>query len=359
MPYPDLQTLFNNGMGSFAAIQAGTQQGEEQQKAAAAAQMQQQLLQEQQLKNQQTQAMNPLDLMFRQGQVDTQKAQLGGVQANSDLARTNADTASATQASAIASAISKSATQIGEDGMKRMKDDASKAVQVAALLDGVPPMQRGAAFQSAMEKYGANVESPFIQSFTKVPPEKLPDQLRAMGQGMAMASEDYIKNAAIAKSKQTFEAAEGDKDRANRLSIAGGNNATTLEAARIGATSRENVAGTAAQARKFMAQNKPKSMDQLIAGLTAIPESERTEDEKRSLQEAQTQRLKERAAGANPLAAQMIPGMQSPQQIAAQGGQIAPQPGAQAPTAPAGMKQVGTSGGRPVYEDAQGKRYTQ
>jgi hypothetical protein len=28
------------------------------------------------------------------------------------------------------------------------------------------------------------------------------------------------------------------------------------------------------------------------------------------------------------------------------------------PAAPAGMKQVGTSGGKPVYEDAKGNRFT-
>lgn len=43
--------------------------------------------------------------------------------------------------------------------------------------------------------------------------------------------------------------------------------------------------------------------------------------------------------------------------LEAQRGALLPGNGAQAP-APAGMKQVGTSGGKPVYEDAQGNRFT-
>ncbi len=45
MPISDLSTLFNNGMGGFASVQAGQQLAQQDQQQQQAAQMQQQLLQ--------------------------------------------------------------------------------------------------------------------------------------------------------------------------------------------------------------------------------------------------------------------------------------------------------------------------
>lgn len=45
-------------------------------------------------------------------------------------------------------------------------------------------------------------------------------------------------------------------------------------------------------------------------------------------------------------------------EVRAQRGQLLGQSTAKAPAAPKGMKQVGTSGGKPVYEDANGNRFT-
>ncbi len=348
MAYPDLQTMFNNGLGSFASIQAGQQAAEEQQKQAQAAEMQKQLLQEQVLKNQQTQAMNPLDQMFRQGQVNQQQAQLPGLQAQSDMLGSQARVQQGTEASQIAQGLSKASTQIGEDGMKRMKDDATKAIQAAALLDTIPVMQRPAAFQSTMEKYGADPNSSFVKSFTNVPPDQLPTQLRNMGQGMALASEKYIQ-----------DKAQQDSVNKTHLEAARIGAGATLGAAKIAADSRMEVARQAASARQQMAANKPKSTDQAIAALSAIPESERSQDEWNQLQLLSKQRIAERSAAINPMAAQMTgqPNAmataqgQSPVQVPQQ--QSAPQ----APAAPAGMKMVGTSDGKPVYENAQGQLF--
>lgn len=356
MPYPDLQTMFNNGMGGFAAVQAGQQasdsQVQQQQQSAAAAQqaqMQQALLQKQQLENQQSQVMNPLDAMFKQGQVDQQQAQLPGIQANSSMLQGQAYMQQATQASQIAASISKASAQIGDDGMKKMAQDAERTTQMASLLRTIPVIQRQAALQDAMVKYGGDPDSPFAKSFMQVPPDKLPDTMDQVAKGMALASQSYQEKKALADSKNAAD-----------LEQAKVHAGATVQAAQIGSESRIQLATMANQARANLMANKPKNMDQAITALSAIPASERTAAEQAQLDQISQERRIERAAGAPSLPAQMT-GQSTPMANAAAANPFA-QPTAQPqiPQGPAplpGMKQVGTSGGKPVYENAQGQRF--
>lgn len=348
MAYPDLQTMFNNGMGSMAAIQIGNQQAEEQQKAAAAAQMQQQLLQEQQLKNQQTQAMNPLDQMFRRGQVDQQAATLPGIQAQSRSAQSQAAVDEATQASKIAASISESADKLGTNGMKSIQRGATIARQSAALLRTIPVPARQAALTDMLGQYGNDPNTSFMKAFIELPPDKMPDMIDQVGQGMAMASDNYITE--ISKQKMVNESHERASKYSSDNSLAG---------VKYSADARERMAQTAAAARQAMATNKPTKPEDVVGAMLKIPAEERTPQENQILQSAQAHVYSKAAAGANPLAGQML-GMDTPQSIAARGGQqVSPVPPASKPAAPAGLKQVGTSQGRPVYEDAQGNRFIQ
>src|SRR5215213_932100 len=206
MAYPDLQTMFNNNMGSLASIQIGTQQAEEQQKAAAAAQMQEQLLQEQQLKNQQAQKMNPLDLMFKQGSIDQQKAQLPGFQAQARSLQSQAAVDEGTQASKIAAAISENQDKIGVNGMKEIQRGAAIARQSAALLRTVPPPARQAALSEILQQQGSNPGTTFMKAFVTMDPSRMPDMIDQVGQGMAMASDNYITE--MAKTKETLASHE-------------------------------------------------------------------------------------------------------------------------------------------------------
>ena len=343
--YSDLNTLFQNGMGSWAAAQAGQQTGMEQQlQALKMQQLQEEMAQQKQL--------NPLAVMYEQEKLKQAQAMTPGLQADSSLKQVNADTAQQTQASNIATMLSKNSAQIGEDGMKQMGQEAQKFISAAAILEQVPSIQRPAALTQIAAKYGVSEDSPFLKQFQQTDPAKLPDALRNMGQGMALASEDYIKNSALQKSKQTFEAGQNDLDRRNRLATAGVGANATIEAAKIGAASRENIAAKNAQARSLAANNKL-TIDQRISALEVIPDSEKTDDDRRALAELKTQQLKAHAAGANAVPAQVL-GMQSPQDIAAG---ISGQAPAKAPSVPADWTQIGTSGGKPVYQDSKGNKF--
>ncbi len=294
--YSDLDTLFKNGMGSFAAVQAGRQTADDAQKRALEAM-------ELQQKIRHADQMNPLDLMFRQAELEKTRADAANTQAIGQNNQTTADINKSTQAQQIAAKLSGLSVQIGEDGMKQMAMDGQRALQAAQLLDQVPAMSRAPAFEKIAAQYGFSANNPLLAPIVQGDPNNMPQALKSLGEGMALASSDYIKNNALAKDRREFEAGEGEKDRSNRKEIAGGNNAATLEAARIGANSRIEVAKASAEARK--AAQKFMSSDQKITYLSSIPASERTEDENQQLAQLSQQRLAERAAGVNPLAAQL------------------------------------------------------
>lgn len=345
----DLNTLFQNGMGSFASVQAGSQLAQDEQAQAQKAEMQKQLMQEQVLKNQQTAAMNPLDQMFRQGQVQQQQAQLPGIQAQSDMAGSQARVQQGQEASQIAATIAKNQDQIGEYGMKEMKRAGEIARQSAAILRTVPVMQRPAALQEIIQQYGANGNSRFMQSFLKMDPNKMPDMIDQTGQGMAMASDNYITE--IAKQKSVNE---------THIQTAKIGAGATLGAAQISANSRLEAAKAAGEARMKVASAKM-STDQKLATLTSIPSDQMTQDDIRQINELREQRIRENQARTPTLPYDMT-GKPAPmaQPVQPYGSGVPaqqPQPTPQAAAAPPGMKLVGTSQGHPVYEDASGKRF--
>jgi hypothetical protein len=225
-------------------------------------------------------------------------------------------------------------------------------------------MGRPQALKNILEKYGVEADNPMIKPIMDGDPEQMPTALLNMGKGMALASEKYIQEQALARQQQEASAAQARETAAAHAAsareVAGINAGASKYAVDENNKARVNMAEMAAKAREFAAQNKPKSTDQAIAALSAIPESERTPAEQAQLVQLSQQKIAERSAGVNPLPAQVL-GQPTAVQTApqaspfVQGQQPSVQP-AQS-TAPAGMRQVGTYQGKPVYEDAQGKRF--
>lgn len=353
--YSDLQTLFNNNMGSFAAIQAGQLQGQQQQAADLEAEKQKQEIQRMLLANQQSKAMNPLDQMFRQQQVEQMKAQTPGLEAQSGMLQSQNRVQQGTETQQMAAKLSQLSTQIGEEGMKQMGTDGQKLVQASAMLSGVPPLMMPAALKKVISQYGLKEDNPLVAPLLQTQPENIVPALKKVGESMAMASSQYISQAALAKQAEDARMAQLKEQNKSQEKIAGGNNSTALEVARMNNSARLEAAKAAAAARQAV-QNTKMTTDQKIAALTSIPEAEKTDDDRRQLYELSQQRLAERSAGANGLPAQMV-GATTPQQAAAQSSPFAQgqQPVATKPAG--GLKQIGTSGGKPVYQDAQGNRF--
>lgn len=361
MALPDLQTMFNNGMGSLGAIQAGGMQADAEQQSQYQQQMQAAQLQQLQQSNQQAQVMNPLQAQQAQGQIDAQNAQLPGLQGISQQQQTQGQIAQATAPQQIAEQLSALSTKIGANGMEQMGQDAQKAVQAAQMLGNVPDMNKPAALKAILDQYGIKPDNPMIAPILNGDPTKIVSALTTMGQGMALASQKYQQDSAL-ESQRTKSASDIESQRAiSDQKVAGIHASAAIQAAQIGADSRQRAAEAAAKVRSQIANTKM-STDQKLAALTSIPDDQKSQDDFHQIDQLQKQRLAERAAGANPLAAQVM-GLPSAQQIAQQGiqpqGQPAPVQQQQqvAPTIPQGWRQIGTSNGVPVFEDANGGRH--
>lgn len=312
-----LDLMFQNGMKSMGALAAGQQQGLDQQTSQAN-------LQGMQLANQQTAAMNPLHQQFMQGQIDQQQAQLPGIlgQSQSQVAQGQVDTQTA--AAKVAERLATLGNQVGVDKMEQMGRDGSIAAQASNALNGYPPALHKEVFAKLVQQYGGDPNSPTFKGLYNMPDAEFQKSAAALGQGMAMASSDYMQKKAISDQKIKSEE-----------KIASGNNATSLESARIMADSRVSAA-------KLRAQTMASTMgiDKTIAyyestkaknGGVLSPEDEQ------ALANLKSQQLQVRAAGINPTASNVL-GTPSPvQQVAPQ---AAPQAGPQNYAAAGGGQQA-------------------
>lgn len=297
-----LNTMFQNGMPSMAAMQLGRQMPVDNQ-------MMKEKLLEQQLQNQRTQVMNPLDAMMKQQQIEQtkqtieqMKAQLPGIEGQSKSLSAQGDYDTQTLSSKIASQLSKVTTQMGEDGVKRMGQEGTRILQVSQALDQYPPALHKEVLAKTLSAYGGDPKSPMIQGIMQMPDAQVKASLEAMGKGMAMASADYMRESAL-----------HDKDNASREKVADLHAAGQIYSAQLGADSRKSVAETQAEARMKAAEARAKAaMSQLSPDKQIVLlENEKRNGTLDADGEAELQRLKAhvyttRAAGANALPAQMV-----------------------------------------------------
>lgn len=339
---------FGQGMNGLASFYAGQQiaQNREREQANLATIMQQQERERQML---------PLDLETKRAAIAEQNARLPGLEGMSMQQQAAGKLAQGTLSDAIAAKMAGFKAD-ASDAQVKILDNTAQKLQKAAIAvkqAGVPTMMVPEAMRKTLAEYGLDESNPFVQGILKVPPEQMVAIADQIGTGIAKASPANIQNTAQQAQAQANARAINTESRLSQEKIAAGNNATQLEIARMNNQGRLQ----AAQARQAL--QRPMSTDQTIAHLSMIPESERTPEEQAALVNLSKQRLAERAAGANALPAQVM-GVSTPQQNA-QGATPFSQPQAAPPitpqTLPNGMRMIGTSKGKPVYENAQGQRF--
>lgn len=330
----DLNTMFQNGMGPYAALQAGRQ-------VVADRQMGDANLRAKQLENEQTAAMNPLNQQFRQGQIAQQGAELPGIQGQSASLASQGQVDTATTSAKVAQRLSSLSNQVGVDGMEKMGREGAMALQASQALAQYPPALHKEVLPKLLAQYGMDPNSPMVAGILKMPDEMVQKSLSTLGSGMALASKDYLQKSAL----QT-------DDNKSKERIADTHAAATIYSAKIMAASREAAANARAGAMKHM------SVDQAIAMLETT--ADRSPEEDQQLVALKKQQLQARAAGAQAVAPTML-GQDTPLQAAAKAAGEPPAsqaaPPAQSPTPHGKVKQVGTSGGRPVFEDEKGNRF--
>lgn len=289
--------------------------------------------------------MLPLD-------VATKQATLPGIMGVSQQQAAAGKLAQNTLGDAIAAKMAKFKSEASVDQVRMLDATAEKVSKAAIAVKqaGLPAMAVPQAMQKVLSQYGLDENNPFAQSILRLPPDQMLDVAQQIGEGIAKANPGTIQNLAQAKQAQDSAASIARSSQASHEKIAAGNNATQLEIARMNNEARIRAAAARQAVQKAM------SSDQKIVALSSIPAEERTEDESRQLMELSQQRLAERSAAANALPAQML-NKNTPQQNAAQSSPFTAPAAGRPPQVPSGMRQIGTSKGKPVYEDAQGNRF--
>jgi len=213
-----LETLFQN-MGPYVpALWAGQREGLNNQ-----ASLQEQALRVQRLKDaQQTYAQkertNPLDVINKQYTNEGLAAENPGKAAQSELWRTKANTAAATQTGDIAKTQSDNALSLLTNKANQSNMIADELSKVALSIDDLPalPGVRESAINQHMERLGVP-KGQYGHLLANVPPDQIPKKLMAY-------SDSFRKNASSYKTKMEEEQLK----LASHEKIAAGNNATQL-----------------------------------------------------------------------------------------------------------------------------------
>lgn len=330
--YPDLATLFKNGMGSMAALQAGQMQGQ----ASQAAELEQMYARQ---KMQQEAMMHPLNMQMKQGQIAQQQAELPGVVGQSQSHAVKGQLDQATAQTKLAEILSAGVTKLGEDGVKQMAMEGERLGQAAQLMLKAPPMMHKQILESYISKFGGDPNSPTIKHLLSLPDGQI-----------AAAADTLSKSMALATGKQRQASALQAEDNSVKERIAKGHDQTQIKVAQIQAEARKQIAAERQNAVRHM------NMDQAITYLSGIPEDQRTPAEQAQLVQLSKQRLAERTASANAVPAQVM-NMETPQARAQGTAEQIHGAQPQASGVPTGYKQIGTHKGKPVYQDAQGNKF--
>lgn len=201
-------------------------------------------------------------------------------------------------ATKLASKLSAASAQMGQDGMTKMAQDAERFGQAAQIVKGLPVGAHKQAIAAITQKYGGDPNSPMVKGLLELPDDKVAPALEVLAKGFALSSKKFIQE------KELKDSENASQERVNKA-----NNDRALEVARIGAESRKAAAAARQAAVKHM------NIDQSIAMYEAIPESERTDEDRQTLQNLKAYALTKAAAGANGVPAAVM-GMPTPTQNA-------------------------------------------
>lgn len=272
----DLNTMYNNGMGSLASLHMGQTQAADREKQALAMQFEQQ-------KMQQAAALHPLEMQQKQATLAQMHAQLPGQVGMSQSLAAKGEVDVATKSGMIAQRFVEMAGKIGDEGMKNLGRDGERALQAAAVLERLPPAMHKQAYAQFVQQYGGDINSPMVKGLLSAPDGEFLSTLQAMGTGMAQATQKFVQDSAHKK-------AENDsQERMNKL-----NNDTRIEQERIKAEARANAERLRAAARQ-----QGLSFEKQLTALSAIPETERTPEDWNRMTELKTMMYTKSSLGGN------------------------------------------------------------
>lgn len=336
---------------------------------------------------QQEQQANLASLLKNQ----TTQAQLPGIQGQSQQQAAAGQLAQANMPQKIAAQSAGLSSQQITDKLKQLTDFGSIASQYGAVLDKLPPPSRAEALTGFAQKVGIPVNHPLIQGLLKnsdgsiADPADIPQKLADMGTKIQQSTQAYIQQqgSIMGRNQGNLAVANVKGDTAKAIQESKASEATLL--AGINNTSKEGIAANALKLKQIMFDNKVVSPDQLVAKRTQEYQANPNDDTKQALDQANViatslannrglfQAYQQANTGANLLgdiAPNTIPKPAvnpvskfptTPSPVAPQPAPIAhpaaPTAGALPPGIPPGSKVIGTSGGKPVYEDPQGRRW--
>lgn len=323
----DLNTMYQNGMGNFASMNAGRQVGLDQARSLAD-------LQAVQMQNDQSAIMNPLNAQFKQGQIAEQQAQLPGFVGQAQTLASQGQVDQSTTSAKIAQRLSSYTNQIGSDGVQKMGREGAIASQVAAVLQNYPPALHKEVAAKAWASFGGDPNSTVLASIEHMPDGQVAQDLGTLGKGMVMASGEYLQKAALEKTKLDSEE-----------KIAAGHDTTSTTNARIMADSRVQAASA-----RMTTMMQHMNMDQKISYLSdLVAQGTATDGERQELADLKKQQLMKPAVGANGVAPAVM-GLPTPMQNA----EAAAGPAAPAPGASRTVVRTGTANGRKVVQYSDG-----
>jgi len=224
MSYSGLGTLFENEGGASASITAGGREA-----LAQASDLQNILAKQQEIEK--AKQMNPLDLAYRQGQIDAQVPEL-------QQAKNKAALSTATLPSDIETKIATNKKIYSSDQLDTLNNMGKMAGNIGALLSGVPEgLPREQAARAWMQDNGIPIESKVGQYILNNTPEKLMDVSKQISQltSSYIQSQGTSQVQAGAHLQGIREQQQGAKSRQEA------SDATKLEIAKLRAQKANNI----------------------------------------------------------------------------------------------------------------------
>lgn len=333
--YPDLSTMYDHGLNGTATMYGAQRQQ-------LSAQQQQAMTAYQNQQTQDLQTMSPLNAQFRQGQINSQAAELPGQVGQSQVQSAAGQMAAATAPQAMASKLMEFQTQLGDKGFEQIQTKASKMAYAVNVVksSNVPPMNQAAALSKVLQASGIDPNDQMVAPFLQNDPSNALKNMDAASQGFALASQQYKAQSAI---KAQEEAAAKD--------VATAHNASQERIAQTAADSRVTVAERRGQIASAHA-----NLEQRISSILADPNWKSNPQKVQQYNDMMRSAQPLRNSAANGYQQADLLGTPTPEQrfdpTSVSGSQGA------SPSVQPNRKVAGTHNGQTVYEHPDGTLYT-
>lgn len=341
---------FISQLPGIGALWAGQNQALSQQKQGLDNNYLQTQIQELTQKMQQEQAMNPEKI--RRAQLENQglEAGLPGIVATSDQKQTEARKLRETADSDIDYTKFTNSLKKDEESTKALDRASRRFTALASQVGQVPPLLRNQWITQAM---GPDMNPQILTMMQNIPPEQLPGVLSKIANTTTELSGSYKQAMDVAK-EQSAKTVEAAKIHAG----------ATVQAAQIGADSRMAVASAKNKATDIITQVQSGKLppDKAAVMFDTMAELAPADDPNKALYRQQAMKMENFAMNLKRAGAEGKPdlnkmGIETQTVPPALSATSAAPPKQVIKTLPQGAKQIGTSGGKPVFQTPDGKKF--